>query len=278
MTIGISVSTFPTKFGPIMFSENLEQKLHRIAALGFNSLDLFIQSSDEPGLSNVVREIQRMGLKVAIVAAVSAFVEEGLYLSALDEDIRSQMLARMKGQIEFAASLQADVPIGVLRGSQGGEAYLEMLARSIQELYAFAAPLGVELILEPVNRYETSLINSIQDAVEFIDQFSLPPVKLLPDTFHMNIEDADFSESLKLAGDRIGHIHFADSNRAVPGKGHLQWDMIGKTLSEIGYSGTFGLETIPGDNPYQDAADGFNFTKHLLEKYSLVGKEKEVKI
>jgi sugar phosphate isomerase/epimerase len=231
---------------------------------------LFIRSAEEPGLADVVQCIRDAEMEIAIVAAVSAFVDEGLYLAAEEESIRQKMLSRMKGQIEFAASVNANIPIGVLRGSQGGEEHLSILAKSLMELYEFAIPMGVEMFLEPVNRYETKMINSISDALDFISRFGLPPIKLLPDVFHMNIEDADICHALVLAGDSIGHIHFADSNRSVPGKGHLGWAEICETLSAIGYQGNFALETIPGDDPIQDAVDGYGFTKELLTRYSLI--------
>ncbi len=267
MTIGIAVSTFPTTFGPIMFSERLEDKVGMIAEMGYDSLDLFIRSADEPGLPVLKSFIEDCGLSIAIVAAVSAFVDEGLYLSALDEAVRQKMIHRMKGQIEFAASLNANVPLGVLRGSLGGEAHLKTLARSITELYEFATPMGVDLLLEPVNRYETKMINSVEDALVFIEEYDLPPINLLPDVFHMNIEDRDICSSLVLAGNRIGHLHLADSNRRVPGMGHLPWEDIFQTLAAIGYHGNYSIEAIPGQDARQDAAEGYRFIKRMVENH-----------
>jgi sugar phosphate isomerase/epimerase len=209
-------------------------------------------------------------LTVSIVAAVSAFVDEGLYLSDLDNNSRREMIRRMKDQIEFAASLDADVPIGVLRGSKGGSKYLRTLAESMIELYEFAEPLGVDLLLEPVNRYETEMINTVVEAFEFIERYDLPPFNLLPDLFHMNIEEADICAALKLAAGRIGHLHLADSNRRVPGMGHQPWDDIAETLAAIGYRGSYAFETIPGAEPFVDAQVGIFFIRNLFDKYSLV--------
>jgi 5-keto-L-gluconate epimerase len=263
MKIGLAVSTFPTAFGPILFSGDLVHKLPMIAGLGYQSIDLFIRRADESGLGEVEHAIRATGLKVAIVAAVSAFVDEGLFLSSPDSAVRRALLERMKLQIEFAARLGARVPIGVLRGKEGGEERLKLLADSLFALQRIAEPMGVQFALEPVNRYETGLIHTVQEALDFLRRFGLPQFGLLPDTFHMNIEEASIETSIQLAGAQLAHIHLADSNRRVPGKGHLTWQTIFEALKKIDYQGACGLECIPGPYPTQDAREGINFLQQF---------------
>lgn len=264
MKISLAVSTFPTAFGPIMVSGNLAQRLGEIADLGFTGVDLFIRRADEPGLDEVEAALRRSGLRVTIVAAVSAFVDEGLFLSSPDPAVRSAMVERMKHQIAFAARLGAMVPIGLLRGKQGGEERLKLLADTLFELHRFAAPLGVTFALEPVNRYETSLINTVQQALDFLERFDLPQFGLLPDTFHMNIEEGNIEGSILTAGSRLVHIHTSDSNRRVPGMGHLNWDSFFSALNTFHYQGFCGLECIPGPDPLQDARSGIAFLRRYL--------------
>lgn len=264
MKLGIAVSTFPTAFGPIMLSGDLPRYLPEIAALGYQGVDLFIRRADEPGLDEVEAALRRSGLQVGILAAVSAFVDEGLFLSSPDPEVRHAMIARMKLQIELAARLGALVPIGLLRGKQGGEERLQLLADSLFELHHFAAPLGVAFALEPVNRYETGLINTVQQALDFLERFGLPPMGLLPDTFHMNIEEVSIEQSIRLAGARLAHIHTSDSNRHVPGMGHLNWSSIFSALNAIHYQGFCALECIPGPDPIQDAREAIAFLQPYL--------------
>lgn len=266
MKLSVAVSTFPSAFAPLMLSGNLEEHLPRLAQMGFSGIDLFIRRSDEPGLPEVIQTIRRSGLKVCILAAVSAFVDEGLYLSAPDPAIRSAMLERMRGQVRLAAELGAMVPIGLLRGREGGAEREALLAESLFELQRFAEPLGVRLILEPVNRYETRLINTVQEALDFLQRFALPPLGLLPDTFHMNIEEVSIEGSLLLAGERCAHLHLADSNRHVPGKGHTPFIPILEALQAIHYPGYLGLECIPAGDAWQDLNDTQQFLQHLEGK------------
>jgi 5-keto-L-gluconate epimerase len=264
MKFGLAVSTFPTSFGPILFSGNLAARLDEVAGLGYASIDLFIRRADEPGLEDVLAAIHRSGLSVAILAAVSAFADEGLFLSSPDPLVRTTLIERMKGQIRLAASLGASVPIGLLRGREGGAERLKLLANSLFELYRFSQPLGVDLVLEPVNRYETQLINTIGQAIDFLQSFGLPPLPLLPDVFHMNIEEVSIEAAFLEAGPRIGHVHFADSNRRVPGQGHIAWPRIFAALHQAGYDGACSLEAIPGPDPLEDARQGLAFLLQTL--------------
>jgi 5-keto-L-gluconate epimerase len=256
---GTTVSTFPTSFAPIMLSGDLPHSLALLSEMGFQGIDLFVRRADEPGLDKVINGIHTSGLKVTLVAAVSAFVEEGLFLSSPTLEVRLKLIERMKLQIYLAASLGAMVPIGLLRGQEGGEERLKLLADSLFELYRFAEPVGVSLVLEPINRYETHLINTIQDVFDFLNHFGLPPLGVMPDVFHMNIEEASIESALSLAGNRIAHVHFADSNRRVPGKGHLNWLAVFSALSQVNYQGFCSLECIPSTDPLQDLRDGLSF-------------------
>jgi sugar phosphate isomerase/epimerase len=99
--------------------------------------------------------------------------------------------------------------------------------------------------LEPINRYETSLINNIEEGLALLDRVGAENMGLMPDTFHMNIEDADIEKSLRACGDRIFHVHVADSNRWPPGAGHLDFASILKTVFETGYQGFISGEFMP---------------------------------
>lgn len=266
MKFGISASTFPTSFGPIMFSGELDQKVETIANLGYTGLDLFIKHAGEPDLDKIIKKIKNAGLEVFLLAAVSAFVDDGLFLSSPQEDIRKELIRRMKDQIDLAAELGAMVPIGVLRGSESGADRLKWLAESLFELYEHTQKSGGKLIIEPVNRYETRLINSVTDALEFLDTFDLPEFDLLVDIFHMNIEEQFVDISLHKAGSRIGHVHIADSNRKVPGMGHLDWESIFQTLQEIGYKGHCSIEAIPDSNAEEEARLSYQFLQKEISK------------
>jgi sugar phosphate isomerase/epimerase len=105
------------------------------------------------------------------------------------------------------------------------------------------------LILEPLNRYETSLYNDTASAKEVIDRIGRPNLKMLIDTFHMNIEEPDIIGSILDVREYISHVHFADSNRWAPGCGHIDFPKIVSALRTINYQGAICAEILPKPTP-----------------------------
>ena len=119
------------------------------------------------------------------------------------------------------------------------------LVAALQECCTVAADAGVRIALEPINRYETTLINNIGQGLALVEAVGAPNMGLLADTFHMNIEDPSIEDSIRAAGDRIFHFHVADSNRWHPGAGHLDFASILEALFATGYTGFVCGEFLP---------------------------------
>ncbi|WAJ34502.1 sugar phosphate isomerase/epimerase [Arthrobacter sp. FX8] len=118
-----------------------------------------------------------------------------------------------------------------------------MLVDVLGQLGGHAAREGVELYLEPLNRYEDHMVNTLAQGVELLRKVGLGSVKLAADTYHMNIEEADPAAALEAAGAFVGHVQASDSNRLEPGAGHIDWAPIGAALKAMGYQGTVALES-----------------------------------
>jgi len=113
---------------------------------------------------------------------------------------------------------------------------------SIKQVGKVAQDLGIDLCLEVVNRFETLVLNTSEEGVAFCKEVDNPNVKLLLDTFHMNIEEDDLPAAFRLAGNYLGHIHVGEGNRKLPGQGHLPWDEMGEALRDIGFDGGVVME------------------------------------
>ncbi len=103
------------------------------------------------------------------------------------------------------------------------------------------------MAIEPINRFEgyAGFLNSIIEAKSIVDEVDVDNLGLLADFFHVNIEDGALGETLRLAGDRLMHVHLADSNRQTPGTGHIDFLQVIRTLNAIGFSGYLSLDTVP---------------------------------
>ena len=105
-----------------------------------------------------------------------------------------------------------------------------------------AEKLGVTIALEVLNRFESCIVNDVDEGIRFCADINKPSVKLLLDTFHMNIEEDNIPDAFRKAGDLLAHVHIGEGNRKLPGQGHLPWNEIGQALKEIGYKGMFVME------------------------------------
>ena len=130
-----------------------------------------------------------------------------------------------------------------------------------------AAERGIRILLEPVNRYEINYVNSVlPDGIDLIRRLGHPNVKLMPDVFHMNIEDASIAGSLVAAGAMVGYVHLADSNRWAPGQGHIDFHAILAALDKIGYDDDVAVEILPLPSADEAAAEAIRFLRSLIPR------------
>lgn len=115
------------------------------------------------------------------------------------------------------------------------EAAWERSIEGMKEVAEAAESLGIECCQEVLNRYETYIITDCREGLEYCRRVGSENVNLLLDTFHMNIEEDNIPEAIRLAGRKLGHLHVGESNRKLPGMGSLPWRDIGRALRDIGY-------------------------------------------
>lgn len=156
----------------------------------------------------------------------------------------------------------------------------------MQKLGPVAAEYGVELGMEVLNRFENHVLNTAEEGVKFVKEVGLDNVKVMLDTFHMNIEEASVGEAIRSAGKLLGHFHTGERNRMVPGKGRTPWKEIGEALKAIEYDGTVAMEPFVrmggqvGSDIHvwrdisrgateeqldQDAKDALNFQRYMFD-------------
>ena len=124
----------------------------------------------------------------------------------------------------------------------------ERSVRNVRTVSEIAGDCGVDYCLEVLNRFEGYLLNTAKEAVQFVEEVGTPAVKVMLDTFHMNIEEDSMPNAILTAGDKLGHFHVGENNRRVPGKGNIPWAEIGKALDRVHYDGSVVMEpfVLPG--------------------------------
>lgn len=253
MKKSIVVSTASTKFSALAFKEDFEKSIKKVADLGFDGAELAVRNPKDLKVENVIKIIKENDLEVPAIGTGQAYGEEGLSFSDPDETIRRMAVERINDQIVFASNFNAQVIIGLIRGiikenvdkAEAEEWTIDCLRKCTE----FAKKYNIGLTLEPVNRYESNFINTLNEGIEFIKRVGASNLGLLVDTFHMNIEEISINDSIVQAKDYITHVHFADSNRWAPGCGHLDFAKIVQTLKKIGYQGYVSAEILPFPDP-----------------------------
>jgi sugar phosphate isomerase/epimerase len=124
------------------------------------------------------------------------------------------------------------------------EQAIDWLREGLNDLGAYAQRYQLPLIYEPLNRYETNLVNTVAVGVELMNSLQTENVRLLADLFHMNIEESDLAAALVQGGKWIGHIHFVDSNRRPAGFGHIDYPRVVAALKAIDYAGYLSAEAL----------------------------------
>lgn len=245
------------KTGPWVYWHDLETSIAKAAALGFDAVELFTASADAVAPDRLAALSDQFGVKIAAVGTGAGKVIHGLTLTDPDPHVRAKAVAFIADMISFGAGFGAPAIIGSMQGNAvpgvEREQALDWLAEGLNSLGKQAGDQGVTLVYEPLNRYETNLINRLEDGVTLLKRLDNQRVKLLADLFHMNIEETSLADSIRSAGAYIGHVHFADSNRRPIGFGHTAMAEAAAALNEIKYAGYLSAEAFPWPDPDQAA-------------------------
>ena len=268
MKAAVTVSLVPeAKPGPFVYWDDLDLACAAAAKEGFDAVEIF--PPDPAAVSPVrIRELmKRHGLAVAAVGTGAGWVKHKLRMTDPDPAARQQAREFIAGIVDVAGQLGAPAIIGSMQGRFADgvtrEQALDWLATELIWLADRARGQGQALLYEPLNRYETNLLNRSTDAAAFLEQRGLTNVKLLCDLFHMNIEEADIAATLRAVGPHVGHVHFADSNRQAMGLGHTDMAPVVVALREIGYNGYLSAEVFP----YPDSATAASQTMASFRKW-----------
>lgn len=275
MRSAVTISLVPeATSGPFVFSSGLEDGCRHAADLGFDGVELFVAPLQLPSDTEVRAILSRYGLALAAVGTGAGALVMNLDLCSARPTVRQSARVVLGHIVNWAGGLGAPAILGSMKGCvepgvsvSDAEAWL---AESLRVLSRCAARNGQTFLLEPLNRYETNLLHTLDDGVGFIRRHLLENVMLLADFFHMNIEEANAAESLARCLPHVGHVHFADSNRRAPGFGQTDMARLVDTLSAGGYRGYLSAEVLPYPSPVEAAAQFMHACTHLAHRESAV--------
>ena len=230
--------------------ETLESKYAFVRSVGFDGIELSAQGDGIFGAR--LDELKRA--RDAGVEMPTAVVHMDHFIGDFDADRRRDAIEQLKIMVSTIAAIGGTgivsphafglfsrrlPPFEPPRSVADSRA---ALIDALREIGDHAADVGAKVLLEPLNRFEDFVINTLADAASVIDEVNSPGIAITADTFHMSIEEAHVGESIKEAGRRIGHVQLGDTNRLEPGAGHYDWADTLDALDAIGYQGWLAME------------------------------------
>jgi len=244
MDIGISTFVWVSPFATASFDV-----LRRSAEIGYDVIEIAVEDRDLIDWKRLKKTCRDLGLRTTVSGAFGVDRD----ISSDRPEIRANGLSYTIDCLEIAAELESPVFGGPLYSAVGKtrlvpEAQkqqergwcLENLHRASRR----AETLGLTLALEPLNRFETDMVNTVDQAISLVDEVGSDRLKILMDTFHSNIEEKDIAGSIRRLGDRLVHVQANENDRGTPGTGHLDWIGIRDALRETGYQGSLVIETF----------------------------------
>lgn len=227
--------------------------LHKIAELGFDCVEIPVEDPDAIDAKSIATALEATGLEAIVCAAVVGDRD----LSSTDPHKVQAAEAYLQACIKLAATWGSSLVVGPLYAPVAKprlpteaerQAEWSRSVAGLRRMAGVAESAGVRLGIEPLNRFETDMVNTADDALRMLDEIDHPSIGLSLDSFHMNIEEVDFCQALERAGKRLVHLQVSDSHRGVPGEGNSDWKGLREGLRRIGYEAVVSVESFSPDS------------------------------
>jgi D-psicose/D-tagatose/L-ribulose 3-epimerase len=266
-------------------TDELRQLAPKVRTMGFDWIELPLEGLNDFDYAEAGRIVRDHGLGVSACAAMGPDRD----LIHADQTIRDNGMAYIRHCIDALHTIGGTNLVGPIYSAVGRvwqqtpderARDVDLLVQQLGTLARDAAAQGVVLSIEPLNRFETSFINTAAQVIEVIDRVDHPACRIMLDSFHMNIEEKSLGDAIRAAGRRLVHFHACENDRGAPGSGNVTWDAVAGALRDISYDGPVVIESFTNKvksiaraaaiwrafEPSQDALaqNGVRFLRDLL--------------
>ncbi|MBU1175120.1 MAG: sugar phosphate isomerase/epimerase [Alphaproteobacteria bacterium] len=234
------------------FTTNEFDLIPKIKQMGFDVIEVAL---DDPALIDAEllrRMTEDNGLSITVCGAFGPTRD----ISSDDAAIRRNGADYIRAGIRFAETVGSTLFSGPVYSAVGKTRLVPedekkqewaWCVENLREIGKVASDAGVTVGVEPLNRFESDMINLVEQALKLIDDVDHPAYKVHIDTFHANIEEKGIPQAIRLAGRKLGHFHACENDRGIPGTGHQDWNGIRDALKQVGYDGAIVIESFtPG--------------------------------
>lgn len=272
MKLSVAVAAKDAPPSAFVVWRGFEESIAKAADLGYHGVELALKTADDIDPENLNTWLLKHNLEVSCISTGQVFAALDLYFTHPDPAMRQRVIDLFSGLIHLAGDFGQLVNVGRTRGfiadGQSPQAAEQLFIDTARRICDTAGEKGVTILIEPVNRYEINFVNNLDEGADLLAKVERDNLGLMPDVFHMNIEDAQIGESLTRHADLVKYIHFADSNRHAPGWGHLDFDDVFDGLGRGGFDGWSAIEILPVPDPDSAARKAAETLLPMIERYN----------
>ncbi|MDB5250563.1 MAG: xylose isomerase protein [Segetibacter sp.] len=245
VTTWLWTSPFTTESIPAIFS--------KVADMGFDAVEIAVEDPALIDAKAVKQGLKDYGLHAVVCAAFGPTRD----LTHEDPAIHENCFAYLRSCFDLCNAWDTSFLAGPMYSAVGKARMVppeqrkkewELAVKNLQKVCGMAGERNLEIALEPLNRFESDLVNTAADVIRLIDDISHPAAKIILDGFHMNIEEPDVEKAIISAGDKLIHFQVSENYRGTPGTGQTRWDAYKRGLEAINYKGTVSIESFTPEN------------------------------
>ncbi|MDQ0220729.1 sugar phosphate isomerase/epimerase [Peribacillus cavernae] len=234
------------------FSNDTLHIIEKVKSFGFDILEICIEDPNTIDTDRIKATLDKNGVKALVCGAFGPTRD----ISSDDKSIREQGVEYLKKCIDFSAELGSPIVSGPMYSATGKTCLLSHSKKkqqwdwaidNLKKVANYAGENGVKLAVEPLNRFETDFLNTVEQGLELIEGINEVNVGLLLDTFHMNLEEKNIGDAIRMAGEKIFNFHSCENDRGIPGSGHIPWKEVEIALKDIEYDGYVIIESFNTD-------------------------------
>lgn len=271
MKIGISTFVWSSPFATADFNI-----LNKVKEYGYDIVEIAVEDRDLIDFVKLKDMCRSLDLEISISGAFGTERD----ISSNNPDFRNKGLSYIKDCLDIANYMESPIFGGPLYSAVGKTRLVSDQQKREERLWCldnlslattYAREKGVKLALEPLNRFETDMINTVDQALELINEINDDYLQLLLDTFHNNIEEKSIPDAIRKIGKKLLHIQGNENDRGIPGTGHVDWEGINQALMDIGYEGSIVIETFGA--PSKELARAASIWRPLAESPDILAKE-----
>ncbi|MCI9283676.1 MAG: sugar phosphate isomerase/epimerase [Lachnospiraceae bacterium] len=255
---------------PIVYRGSYEEIFPMMAEDGYRGVELHIRDSREIDRKRLGEQLKQNLLTLTSIGTGAAYGAWHWNLGDHDKEIRRKAMACLKEHMITASPHHALIIIGSMQGrfrdAVSEEEFINNIEESLYHLDRLAEQYDVSIGYEIMNHYESDFLFSIKDGVRFMEEHSFKRIGLHIDTVHMNIDESDLGNGIRMAGPWIRHVHIADNDRYYPGHGHMNFREIIQGLKDIDYDGALALETFCKPTSRICGKKSLEYLKFILEE------------